>query len=82
MSQRESGYQRKLLDQYETPPWVNAVQGAPGNLLANAIRRNVTLNVEKLKGSTPILKSIAADKKIRVVGGIYELNTGRVQLLT
>ena len=22
MSQRESGYQRKLLDQYETPPWV------------------------------------------------------------
>jgi hypothetical protein len=22
MSQRESGYQRKPLDQYETPPWV------------------------------------------------------------
>jgi hypothetical protein len=22
MSQRESGYQRKLLDQYETPAWV------------------------------------------------------------
>jgi hypothetical protein len=22
MSQRESGYQRKLVDQYETPPWV------------------------------------------------------------
>jgi carbonic anhydrase len=62
-------------------PAVNAVQGAPGNLVANAIRRNVTLNVEKLKGS-PILKSFAADKKIRVVGGIYELNTGRVQVLT
>ena len=57
-------------------------QARPSNLLANAIRRNVTLNVKKLKGSTPILKSFAADKKIRVVGGIYELNTGRAQLLT
>jgi carbonic anhydrase len=65
-----------------SPLQVNAVQGAPGNLLANAIRGNVTLNVEKLRGSTPILKSFAADKKIRVDGGIYELNTGRVELLT
>jgi hypothetical protein len=22
MSQRESGYERKALDQYETPPWI------------------------------------------------------------
>jgi carbonic anhydrase len=62
-------------------PAVNAVQGAHGDLLANAIRQNVTLNVEMLKTSAPILKSFADDKRIRVVGGIYQLKTGRVQLV-
>jgi carbonic anhydrase len=62
-------------------PAVNAVQGAPGDLLANAIRRNVTINIEKLKDTAPILKSFVDDKKIRVVGGLYELKTGQVELL-
>jgi carbonic anhydrase len=61
-------------------PAVNAVHGAPGELLANAIRRNVTLNVEKLKTSAPILKSFVEDKRVRIVGGIYQLKTGRVEL--
>ena len=40
-----------------------------------------TLNVERLKSATPILSAFANDKKIRLVGGVYELKTGRVQLL-
>ena len=63
-------------------PAVEAVQSQPGDLLANAIHRNVTLNVEKLKSAAPILKSFVDDKKIRIVGGIYELKTGRVELLS
>jgi len=63
-------------------PAVKAAQGTPGDLLVNATTRNVTLNVEKLKTTTPILKSFADDKKIRVVGGVYQLKSGRVQLLT
>jgi carbonic anhydrase len=63
-------------------PAVNSVQGAPGDLLANATRRNVIMNVDKLKTTTPILKSFNDDKKIRVVGGIYQLKSGRVELLT
>jgi carbonic anhydrase len=62
-------------------PAVTAAQGQPGDLLANAIRQNVTLNVGTLKGAAPILKSFVDDKKIRVVGGIYELKTGRVNLV-
>jgi carbonic anhydrase len=62
-------------------PAVDAVQGQPGDMLANAIRRNVALNVEKLKGTAPILSAAAGDKKIRIVGGIYELTSGRVELL-
>jgi len=63
-------------------PAVKSVQGDPGDLLANATLRNVSMNVDKLKAATPILKSFNDDKKIRVVGGIYQLKSGRVELLT
>ena len=62
-------------------PAVNAVQGQPGDTLTNAIRRNVGLNVDKLKTATPILSAFVNDKKIRVVGGLYELKSGQVELL-
>ena len=63
-------------------PAVDAVQGQGGDVLANATRRNVTLNVDKLKNTGPILSAFAGDNKIRVVGGIYELRTGKVQMLS
>jgi carbonic anhydrase len=62
-------------------PAVKAVQGEPGDMLDNAIRRNVMLNVEKLKTAGPILSAFVADKKIRIVGAIYKLASGNVQLL-
>jgi carbonic anhydrase len=65
-------------------PAVDAVKsekGDKGGMLANTIRKNVALNVDKLKNAAPILKSFADDKKIRVVGGVYELQTGRVELV-
>ncbi len=63
-------------------PAVDAAQSDKGDMLTNAIRRNVTFNVDKLKNAGPILSAFAADKKIRVVGGIYALKTGRVELLS
>jgi len=58
-------------------PAVDAVQGQGGDLLANAIRQNVVLNIDRLKNAAPILNAFTADNKIRVVGGIYELRTGQ-----
>jgi carbonic anhydrase len=63
-------------------PAVQAVQDKPGDLLTNAIRSNVMLNVDRLKTATPILKSFADDNKIRVVGGVYQLKSGKVELVT
>jgi len=63
-------------------PAVEAVKDESGDMLAKAIRRNVLLNVEKLKTAAPVLESFTADKKIRIVGGIYKLKSGRVDLLT
>lgn len=61
-------------------PAVEAAKGEPGDVLSDAIRRNVDLNVEKLKTTTPILQSAADSKKIRVVGGVYKLKSGQVEL--
>jgi carbonic anhydrase len=62
-------------------PAVEAARADSGDMLANAIRRNVMLNVAKLKQSAPILSAASGAKKIRVVGGVYALRTGRVGLV-
>jgi carbonic anhydrase len=62
-------------------PAVDAVQSQGGDMLANAIRQNVVPNVEKLKSAAPILKSFTDDKKIKIVGGVYDLKSGRVELI-
>jgi carbonic anhydrase len=62
-------------------PAVKAVLEQGGNTLDNAIRQNVVLNVEKLKTATPIIDKLVAEKKVRVVGAVYNLDNGRVELL-
>src|ERR1700729_532346 len=62
-------------------PAVAAAKNDTGDLLANSIRHNVSLAVDKLKNAAPILKSFADDKKIRIVGGVYELKSGKVELV-
>jgi carbonic anhydrase len=60
---------------------VKAVANQAGNTLDNAIRQNVLLNVEKLKAATPIIDKAIAENKVRVVGAVYNLDNGRVDLL-
>jgi len=62
-------------------PAVEAVKGQGGDMLANAIRSNVMLNVEKLQKATPILDAAVGDKSLRVVGGVYRLASGKVDLI-
>jgi carbonic anhydrase len=63
-------------------PAVKDTIGKPGDALYNAIKENVLLNVEHLKAAAPIISAAVADKKINVVGGIYNLQDGRVDLLS
>jgi carbonic anhydrase len=62
-------------------PSVNAVSKESGDLLANAIRQNVIDTVAKLKSATPILSAAVEQHKLKVVGGIYRLKDGRVDLV-
>jgi len=62
-------------------PAVKSAMSEQGDLLANAIRENVLLNVEKLKMASPILSDYVKDGKVQVAGGIYKLKDGRVEWL-
>lgn len=63
-------------------PAVKAARGQPGDLVTNATKANVNMTVERLKTATPLLSKAIEDKKLKVVGGYYDLATGAVALLT
>ena len=62
-------------------PAVKAVLDRPGDLLENATEENVRRNVAALKAATPILTAAVDEKRLDIVGGIYRLKTGQVDIL-
>jgi carbonic anhydrase len=62
-------------------PAVKAVSQQAGDTLNNAIRQNVIDNVAKLASATPILSAAVEQKKLKVVGGIYRLKDGKVDMV-
>jgi carbonic anhydrase len=62
-------------------PAVQAVDNQPGDLLTNAIKQNVVLTIQKLQTAEPILSEAVNQKKLKVVGGVYDLKTGKVELV-
>jgi carbonic anhydrase len=63
-------------------PAVKAVKDEPGDVLVNAIKRNVRMNVDKLANATPILEKAVNDKTLCVVGGVYDLRSGQVDFMS
>jgi carbonic anhydrase len=53
----------------------------PSDLVAAAIEENVKLNVKRLHDAGPIVSEALAATKIKVVGGVYDIATGKVRLL-
>lgn len=62
-------------------PAVKEAGPADDGLLDRAIRQNVVLNVRHLEKAGPILSKAVEEKKIRIVGGVYDLSSGRVDLV-
>jgi carbonic anhydrase len=63
-------------------PAVEKAQAESGSLLDNATRDNVLLNMQKLQTSQPVLAPLVEQNKLKVVGGIYDLTTGKVNLIS
>ena len=63
-------------------PAVTRSKSMGGDALANAITQNVKDGVAKLQQLEPIVAPAVKAGKVKVVGGVYDLKTGRVTLAT
>jgi carbonic anhydrase len=54
---------------------------SPEDLLIKAITENVALNVKRLQTAQPLLASLAQNKGVKIVGGVYDLATGKVNCI-
>ncbi len=64
----------------ELKPAVAASRGMPGDPVENAVRENVKLVVKNLATSTE-LSAMINSGELKIVGGIYDLETGTIELL-
>jgi carbonic anhydrase len=62
-------------------PAVDQAKGMPGDVIDNAVQKNVEMVVSQLRTSQPLLSSLVKTGKLRVVGAVYSLDTGRVTWL-
>lgn len=57
------------------------VHGQPGEIVDNVTQANVIAGVKKLNNLEPILAPRVKAESVKVVGGIYDLETGIVKLV-
>jgi carbonic anhydrase len=62
-------------------PAVDKAKGMPGDAIENAVRNNVEMVVKQVP-SQPVLAPFVKQGKLRVVGAVYSLDTGRVTWLS
>jgi carbonic anhydrase len=64
----------------ELRPAVEATRGMPGDPVENAVRENVKLVMRKL-ATSPELSAMVKSGELKVVGGVYDLTTGTIEML-
>lgn len=63
-------------------PAVARVKNKPGDAVDNAVIANVQYQVELLKGTSSVLSQLIQEGKLKIVGGRYDLDTGKVSIVT
>ncbi len=62
-------------------PAVLKAKAEPGDLLDNSVRQNVLRTVKRLRALGPILPAMVEAGRVKVVGGRYDLDDGKVDFL-
>ncbi len=64
-------------------PAVRAAAAEPheGSLAQAATIVNIKQNVQRLQEATPVLSKAVQAQKLKVLGGLYHLETGRVEIV-
>lgn len=52
-----------------------------GEFVADVIKNNVSLMMDRIRKESPILAEMESNNEIKIVGGVYSLTTGRVEML-
>ncbi|MDQ4137011.1 MAG: carbonic anhydrase [Pseudomonadota bacterium] len=63
------------------PAVESAMRKGSADLLQEATAENVRLNVKRLTEAQPILTEMVRQEKVRIVGGVYDIATGKVSLV-
>lgn len=62
-------------------PAVSRIKGQAGDELENAIKANVVLEIERITAS-PVISKLIEEGKLKVIGGVYDLDTGKVNFIS
>jgi carbonic anhydrase len=62
-------------------PAAELAEELDGDHVENAVKINVAMQVKTLKNLEPVLSKSVKSKTARVVGAVYDINTGKVELL-
>jgi carbonic anhydrase len=63
-------------------PAAKATKNEPGDWIANATVRNVHDNIASLAQRSSIVSEAVNAKKLSIAGGVYDLHTGKVAIVT
>ncbi|MHC5756053.1 MAG: carbonic anhydrase [Nostoc sp.] len=63
-------------------PVVASVKNQPGDIIDNVVIANVKYQVQKLQERSPILTQLIQQGKLKIVGGRYDLHSGKVNIIT
>jgi carbonic anhydrase len=74
------GHLQMMLDAV-SPGVAEAIRQGPADLLDHAIEANVRHNAQRLRGAHPVIAKAVEEKRVEVVGAVYQLATGQVRLL-
>jgi len=69
-----------LVDAIE--PAAKSTKGKSGDWYANATVQNVKNNANALSSRSPIVAKAVQERTLSIVGGVYDLDTGRVTIVT
>ena len=62
-------------------PAIEKASGMPGDSIENAVRINVENVVQQLTASQPVLNKLVTEGRLRIVGAVYSLDTGKIEWL-
>jgi len=51
------------------------------NLVAKTVENNVLLTIQRIREKSTVLREMETNNEIKIVGGIYEVSTGKVRFL-